>query len=451
MITQTNAPNGPSLLPFKPAEFPAIFRYVLGIVEGDVWKQRYLLATLPCVSAYADRLRAKYFIGEEVHAPLFQVMVVGAQASGKSYIRRVKETIMKRLEDADDAERIKCQRYKELSSKEREKMAAPSSVFRMLTASVSQASIQKGAGNMKLRYDDYLSFFYFSEEGTLLATSNRSSWSNMQEVFRCGFDFGSKFGNDRAHADSSSMRVEVRLNLLLSTTPSGIAELIDRRQVEQGTPSRIIPVFIDEPIGAKPPRIHPVTAEGMQQVDAVLDALWEETFKSENELRPEHWEDMAWLFPSMEKWCENQRKNAIEYQTRSYDSLYRRASVIGFRGSMLLSYLYHLDNQLFPKKIRSERWIRARVREFYIWLSDYVLSTTYFYWGEQMEAAMKTGDISAKKSKDLFSVLPNEFTTESLKYAMEKMGMKTEPKVRLSQWRSSHLILSEGNVHRKIS
>ena len=149
--------------------------------------------------------------------------------------------------------------------------------------------------------------------------------------------------------------------------------------------------------------------------------------------------------------CENQRKNAIEYQTRSYDSLYRRASVIGFRGAMLFSYLYHLDNQLFPKKIRSERWIRARVKEFYIWLADYVLSTTYFYWGEQMEAAMKAVDISGKKSKDLFSVLPNEFTTENLKYAMEKMGLKTEPKVRLSQWRSSHLILSEGNVHRKIS
>ena len=451
MLTQKNALNGPSLLPFKPTEFPVVFKEVLSMVEGEEWKQRYLLATLPCVSAYADRLRSKYFIGEEVHAPLFQVMVVGAQASGKSFIRRLNQTLMKKLEDADDAERIESQHYKELSNKEREKMAAPSSVFRCLTASVSQASLQKGAGNMKLRYDDYLSFFYFSEEGTLLATSNRSSWSNMQEVFRCGFDLGAKFGNDRAHSDSSSMRVEVRLNLLLSTTPSGIAELINKRQVEQGSPSRIIPVFINEPIGAKPPRIHPVTDEGMQHVNAVLDALWEETFRSEHELGPERWEDMNWLFPTIRKWCEEQRLRAIDLQMRSYESIFRRASVIGFRGAMLFYHLYHLDDMLFPDRAYSDRWVRTHVKSFFLWLANYVLGAVFGNWGEAMESAMNDNSLIINRSNDLFSILPSEFSTELLAQTMQKLGQKTNPKVRLSTWRAEGRITSDGKQHRKIS
>ena len=451
MLKTKNISIGEASLPFSAGAFPVVFRELLCMIEDEKWQQRYLLAALPCVASYADRLRANYFIDGEVHAPLFQVAVVGPQASGKGYLRRVNQLLMKKLEAADGEERMAVQRHNDLPAKEREKSPAPDACIRYLTSSPSQAFVQKMAGNQLKRYGDFLSVFYMSEEATLLARSNRSAWSNLEEIMRTGFDLGARFGNDRAYADASSLRVEVRLNMLYSTTPSGMSELFTNRQVEQGSASRVILVPIDDEIVARPAKMKQPSAEGKHRIDALLEALWDDTFASENELRPEHWEDMRWLFPTIESWCESQRKNAIEYQTRSYDSLYRRASVIGFRGAMLFSYLYHVDNRLFAKKTRSDRWIRSRVRELYTWLADYVLRTSYAYWGEQMEAAMKTGDFSGKKSKDLFSMLPEEFSTESLKYAMQKMGMKTEPKVRLSQWRSSHLILSEGNVHRKIS
>lgn len=442
------SPKGQPNIPFSVKDFPVGIREILECVDDERWRARYLLASFPCIASYAERVRAKYAFSDEIHTPLFDVVVVGYPASGKSFIRKLADQVMAPIEKADDEERRTLQAYRDVvTPKKKGDIDKPLTCIRCLTASTSQAAIQKYAADTYQRYGDYLPFFYLSEEATMLARSNKTDWCNMQEIMRLGFDFGSKFGNDRAHADCSSIKVEVRMNMLLSTTFTGVDKLFTPSQIEQGTVSRFIPIFLEEEIGALPPRIRSMKEEKKEKLSSMLLALREKTFKSENELQNECWIDMSWLFRDVEKWCEAHRQRAIELESRSYESFYRRASVIGFRGAMLFYYLYLVESELFPQSPRTKKWIRKKVRALYFWLSDYVVGENYLRWGEKLDNIICRVESPVKASNSILAQLPAEFSREELDLKMKLSGSKTDPKVRISQWKAKGLILETSKFY----
>lgn len=441
--------NGQNILPMRVQDFPAALRAVLNGVKEDEWQQRYLLGALPCLAAYADRIRAKYPYGEETHAANLYTLVVGHQASGKSYIRRIVAALMTPFKNVSDEERRKEDLFREekRNRKKSELSAEPHPCIRELSSSVTQAAIQMYAANMKRRYGDFLSFFYLNEEATLIARGNGTPFSNMREVMRLGFDYGSEFGNSRAHADCISSLVQVRMNALLATTYSGLNELFPRSEVDQGSVSRYMLVKIDDAIDAPPAETRPIGEEEKQAIQKVLNCLMEETITPSGELHEEIWLDMSWLFPDIHKWNGAAREKAAELGSQSYKSLSNRASVMGFRGAMLLYYLYHIDNQLFQTRNRTEAWIRKRVKKFYHWLATYALESNFDFWGGEMDDLMIRYSRGRRPESKLFRALPQEFSAEMLQSKQEELGQKTDVKVRVSQWKAKGLILETSKFH----
>lgn len=445
--------KGQNVLPMRINDFPAGLREVLNTVKGEEWQQRYLLGTLPCLGSLAERVRARYCFGDEIHALLFHVAVVGHQSSGKGFAKRVSNLLMNDFYLADASEREKKQRYLEaakIKRKSAEQPEDPLACPRRLQSSASQAFLQVAASNAYRRYGDYLSFFFFNEEATLFARGNQSSWSNLQEIMRLGFDFGSSFCNDRAHPDSPCNSVEIRLNILFCTTNTGIRRVFTDEQVDQGAVSRFILVRMPDELGMKPAECLRMTEMDRRRLDMVVEKLKADTFVDENTLNDEIFVDMDWLYPDVRRFCEKMRLRAVELGSLAHDLFYRRASSIAFRGATLIYYMYRIENELFPEKSRSEKWIKKKTKAFYLWLADYILCNNVDYWGETLEAISQQGP-RANSPKNLLNKLPKEFSTDLLADMLRSLGQSTPPKVRICVWKRDGLIEEIGEkLYRKI-
>lgn len=443
--TQISAVQTATRLPVKPSDLPAAIATEVSRVTGDVWQVRYFFSLLPCLAAYADRLRGRYTFGDEVHAANHYVFVVGPTASGKGFLRRLYMDLMYLFCEASDCER-------NLEEEYRQKMRAggkgpkpenPHACIREFTGSVSQAAIQQSAANCMDRYGDALSFFYFSEEATSLAKGNRLNFSNMSEIMRLGFDFGTRFGNTRAHADCSARTVNIRMNALLSSTYSGMRELFTPREADQGSTLRYIFLELDDPIDAPPADTKPMSMEEKKRLDKVLRAMMGETHSDDGELQPEIWLDMSWLYPDVKKWCAAAQKRAEELRSVPYRNSSRRASVIAFRASMLLYHLYHIDNKLFDDVSRDEEWIRKKVKIMYKWMASYILESGYRLFGEDLERELEKAT-KGRNFKELLDFLPNEFSREKLVEISQAKGYTNKVSVRLSQWKKEGKIKEIG-------
>lgn len=443
--TQITAAQSATRLPVKPSDLPAAIATEVSRVTGDVWQVRYFFSTLPCLAAYGDRLRGRYAFGDEVHAANNYVFVVGPSASGKGFLRSLYQELMYLFCDASDQER-------NLEEEYRQKMRAggkgpkpdnPHSCIREFTGSISQAAIQQSAANCMDRYGDALSFFYFTEEATSLAKSNRVNFSDMSEIMRLGFDFGTRFGNTRAHTDCSARTVCIRMSALMSSTYSGMRQLFTPREADQGSTLRYIFLELDDPIDAPPSETRQITEEEKNRLDKVLRTLMAETFTEEGKLQPEVWLDMSWLYPDVKKWCDAAQKRAEELRSIPYRNSSRRASVIAFRASMLLYHLYHLDNQLFDDINRDEEWIRKKVKIMYKWMASYILESGYRLFGEEMERELENAT-KGRNFKELLDFLPAQFSRQQLVDISQAQGYTNKVSVRLSQWKKEGKIKEIG-------
>lgn len=449
--TQISAVQSATRLPVKLGDLPAAIATEVSRVTGDVWQVRYFFSMLPCLAAYGDRLRGRYAFGDEVHAANNYVFIVGPSASGKGFLRKLYIDLMYLFCEASDIER-------NLEEEYRQKMRAggkglkpenPHACIREFTGSVSQAAIQQSAANCVDRYGDALSFFYFTEEATSLAKSNRVYFSDMSEIMRLGFDFGSRFGNTRAHADCSARTVSIRLNALMSSTYSGMRQLFTPREADQGSTLRYIFLELNDPIDAPPSETRQMTKDEKNRLDKVLRTLMAETFTEEGKLQPEIWLDMSWLYPDVKKWCTAAQKRAEELRSIPYRNSSRRASVISFRASMLLYHLYHIDNKLFDDVIRDEEWIRKKVKIMYKWMASYILESGYRLFGEDMERELEKAT-KGRNFKELLDFLPTEFSRQQLVEISQAKGYTQKVSVRLCQWKKEGKVTEIGKkLYRK--
>ena len=453
MTQQINPVQSSIRIPIRTNDLPTVIASEVSRVTGDVWQVRYFFSMLPCLAAYADRLRGTDACGDEVHAANNYVFVVGPSASGKGFLRNLYREFLYLFCEASDKERQLEEEYRQQmrAGGKKEKPMNPHACIREFTGSVSQAAIQQSAANCMDRYGDALSFFYFTEEATSLARSNRVDFSNMSEVMRLGFDFCTRFGNTRAHSDCCARTVSIRMNALMSSTYSGMRQLFTPREADQGSTLRYIFIELNDPIDAPECVVKPMAEDEKARLDRVLRALYNETFSEENKLMPEIQVDMSWLFPEVKKWCAAAQKRAEELRSIPYRNSSRRASVISFRASMLLYHLYHLDNQLFEDVNRDEEWIRRKVKTMYHWMASYILESGYRLFGEEMERELENAT-KGRNFKELLDFLPAQFSRQQLVEISQSKGYTQKVSVRLCQWKKEGKVTEIGKkLYQKIT
>ena len=434
----------------KDHELPEIIRQIV----GNAPKNRKVAAFIACLAALCamcPRVRLKYFFDSRLSALLLQVLIEGAQSSGKSFAADIEGLIMNdTLKARDKAMRRLEQEYRDKKKRRKanEKLEEePETTIRVVPPTISKTVLTKRADMYERVFGDTLTFWMFAEELAQVTDAGKNGYSNLRTIMRTAYDLGSEFGIDFASDNSYSAIVDINICSMFCATPSAIDDYFDKKAIEGGNITRTILCRLDETLGEDGAIFTPYTPEQKAHIDRMLKRLMDETYDADGGLMPTVQLDTAWLDKTVCAWVRAKGKEASLSGSRSLDVFRKRSSVSAFRVAALCQYLYELENTLSPEVIQK------RVRHIYLFMADYILDGMLERWGKRFE------ELNTKRENEnrpgprniLYDQLTDTFNREQLRALLEQQGKATPVKVFLSQWKKLRVIEEvEKDVFRKL-
>lgn len=450
----------------KDHELPEIIRQVV----GNAPKNRKVAAFIACLAALCamcPRVRLKYFFDSRLSALLLQVLIEGAQSSGKSFAADIEGLIMNdTLKARDKAMRRLEQEYRDKKKRRKanEKLEEePETTIRVVPPTISKTVLTKRADMYERVFGDTLTFWMFAEELAQVTDAGKNGYSNLRTIMRTAYDLGSEFGIDFASDNSYSAIVDINICSMFCATPSAIDDYFDKKAIEGGNITRTILCRLDESIGEDGAIFTPYTPEQKAHIDRMLKRLMDETYDADGGLMPTIQLDTAWLDKTVCAWVRAKGKEASLSGNRALDVFRKRSSVSAFRVAALCQYLYELEAE--ENKIDhvwsmrsgvalSPEVIQKRVRHIYLFMADYILDGMMERWGKRFE------ELNTKRENEnrpgprniLYDQLTDTFSREQLRAVLEQQGKATPVKVFLSQWKKLRVIEEvEKDVYKKLN
>ena len=445
----------------KDHELPEIIRQIVGNAPKNR-KVAAFMATVGPLCAMCPRVRLKYFFDSRLSALLLQVLIEGAQSSGKSFAADIEGLIMNdTLKARDKAMRRLEQEYRDKKKRRKanEKLEEePETTIRVVPPTISKTVLTKRADMYERVFGDTLTFWMFAEELAQVTDAGKNGYSNLRTIMRTAYDLGSEFGIDFASDNSYSAIVDINICSMFCATPSAIDDYFDKKAIEGGNITRTILCRLDETLGEDGAIFTPYTPEQKAHIDRMLKRLMDETYDADGGLMPTVQLDTAWLDKTVCSWVRAKGKEASLSGSRSLDVFRKRSSVSAFRVAALCQYLYELelkDESLKLKEVGklTEESIHKRVRQIYLFMADYILDGMMERWGKRFE------ELNTKRENEnrpgpkniLYDQLTDTFNREQLRALLEQQGKATPVKVFLSQWKKLRVIEEvEPNVFRKL-
>ena len=449
----------------KDHELPEIIRQIV----GNVPKNRKVAAFIACLAALCamcPRVRLKYFFDSRLSALLLQVLIEGAQSSGKSFAADIEGLIMNdTLKARDKAMRRLEQEYRDKKKRRKanEKLEEePETTIRVVPPTISKTVLTKRADMYERVFGDTLTFWMFAEELAQVTDAGKNGYSNLRTIMRTAYDLGSEFGIDFASDNSYSAIVDINICSMFCATPSAIDDYFDKKAIEGGNITRTILCRLDETLGEDGAIFTPYTPEQKAHIDRMLKRLMDETYDADGGLMPTVQLDTAWLDKTVCSWVRQKGKEASLSGNKALDVFRKRSSVSAFRVAALCQYLYQLEakenmvDHIWSTRsggILSPEVIHKRVRQIYLFMADYILDGMLERWGKRFE------ELNTKRENEnrpgpkniLYDQLTDTFNREQLRALLEQQGKATPVKVFLSQWKKLHVIEEiEPNVFRKV-
>ena len=196
----------------KDHELPEIIRQVV----GNAPKNRKVAAFIACLAALCamcPRVRLKYFFDSRLSALLLQVLIEGAQSSGKSFAADIEGLIMNdTLKARDKAMRRLEQEYRDKKKRRKanEKLEEEQeTTIRVVPPTISKTVLTKRADMYERVFGDTLTFWMFAEELAQVTDAGKNGYSNLRTIMRTAYDLGSEFGIDFASDNSYSAIVDI--------------------------------------------------------------------------------------------------------------------------------------------------------------------------------------------------------------------------------------------------
>ena len=452
----------------KDHELPEIIRQVV----GNAPKNRKVAAFIACLAALCamcPRVRLKYFFDSRLSALLLQVLIEGAQSSGKSFAADIEGLIMNdTLKARDKAMRRQEQEYRDKKKRRKanEKLEEePETTIRVVPPTISKTVLTKRADMYERVYGDTLTFWMFAEELAQVTDAGKNGYSNLRTIMRTAYDLGSEFGIDFASDNSYSAIVDINICSMFCATPSAIDDYFDKKAIEGGNITRTILCRLDESIGEDGAIFTPYTPEQKAHIDRMLKRLMDETYDADGGLMPTIQLDTAWLDKTVCSWVRAKGKEASLSGNRALDVFRKRSSVSAFRVAALCQYLYELEMSNSPqdgltgvaghtaKGGLTTEVIRKYVKQIYLFMADYILDGMLERWGKRFE------ELNTKRENEnrpgprniLYDQLTDTFNREQLRAVLEQQGKATPVKVFLSQWKKMRVIEEiEKDTFRKV-
>lgn len=434
----------------KEAEMPPIIREIM----LNAPKNRKLASMIACLSplaALCSRVRLHYCYDTRPSALLLQVLIEGAQSSGKSFAADIESLIMdETLKARDKAMRRVEQDYREKKKRRKanEKLEEePETTIRVIPPTISKTVLTKRADMFDRVYGDTLTFWMFAEELALVTDAGKNGYSNLRTIMRTSYDLGSLFGIDFASDSSYSAIVDINICSMFCATPAALDEYFDKKAIEGGNITRTILCRLEDDLGEDGAIFKPYTSDQRASIKKMLDRLMNETYDGDGGLKPTVDLDMAWLDKTVQHWVRTKAKEATLNGSQALDVFRKRSSVSAFRIAALCQYLYMMENGL------SADAVRKYVKQIYLFMADYILDGMLSRWGKRFEALNDKRETDRKPGpKDcLFDQLTDTFTREQLNVLIEQKGKTTPTTVFLSKWKKYRVIeMVDKNTFRKL-
>ena len=434
----------------KDKDLPPVIREIVTNAPSSR-KIPAFVASLSPLCALCPRVRLKYFYDTRPSALLLQVLIEGAQSSGKSFAADIESLIMdKTLKAHDKAMRRIEQEYREKKKRRKanEKLEEePKTTIRVVPPTISKTVLTKRADMFERVLGDTMSFWMFAEELAQVTDAGKNGYSNLRTLMRTAYDLGSLFGIDFASDNSYSAIVDINICSMFCATPAAIDEYYDRKAIEGGNITRCIVCKMDDSLGEEGAIFTAYSAEQQAVIDSTLQKLMDMTYDGDGKLQPVVELDMSWLDKTVCKWVKEKAREATLSGSKALDVFRKRSSVSAFRVASLCYYLYMLDEQL------TEDTIRRRVSQIYHYMAEYILAGMLARWGVQFENLNAKRELENKQEDKpmLFDQLTEVFTREQLKLQIEKQGLTTPYRVFLYQWKRLRVIEGiDKNTFKKI-
>ena len=436
----------------KDKDLPPVIREIVSNAPQNR-KIPAFIASLSPLCAMCPRVRLHYYYDTRPSALLLQVLIEGAQSSGKSFAADIESLIMdKTLKARDKAMRRLEQEYRDKKKRRKanEKLEEePQTTVRVVPPTISKTVLTKRADLYERVLGDTLTFWMFAEELAQVTDAGKNGYSNLRTIMRTSYDLGSLFGIDFASDNSYSAIVDINICSMFCATPAALDEYFDKKAIEGGNITRTILCKIDDDLGEDGAIFIPYTSEQRSTIDTMLARLMNETYDNDGGLQPTVDLDMSWLDKTVCKWVRGKGNEATLSGSQALDVFRKRSSVSAFRIAALCQYLYMQEESMsvVPDNIR------RFVKQIYLYMAEYILQAMLDRWGKRFEElnAKREAELKPGPKENLFDQLTETFTREQLNLLIEKQGKVTPDKVFINRWKKLRVIeIIDKNTFRKV-
>ncbi len=413
--------------PPLPSRLPPLIRLLVSKTP-DIYRPAVASAVFPSLATHLWRTRFKYIDNVEHEATLMNVLMAGSGA-GKSCITAPIDCIMADIRERDAVSIEKERKWKEeMNTKgaNKDKKARPDGIV----IQEVDADMTNAAFVMRLAESDG-HFLYVKmnevDQFDALRTSGRSK--SQFQIMCLAFDPGNQYGQTRVGTQSVSARVCIRFNWNASTTIAKGRKYF-RNVLTDGPISRINFCTIPEqPIGAPMPKYGTYDDAFKVELKPYIDRL--------NAARG--LVDCPQVTALAKKLCEENATFSQLCQSRVYENLSFRATVIAFLKAMVL---YVAQGGTWDKTCE----------DFIRWSLRYDMWCKMRFFGDDMAAETGGQVTSPKTPRSLLSLLPEKFTYEEAVAVRRKAGLKSDgAKNMLRTWRNRGFIdTADNETYRKV-
>ena len=440
----------------KDKDLPPVIREIVSNAPQNR-KIAAFVASVSPLCAMCPRVRLHYYYDSRPSALLLQVLIEGAQSSGKSFAADIESLIMdKTLKARDKAMRRLEQEYRD--KKKRRKATErleeePETTIRVVPPTISKTVLTKRADLYERVLGDTLTFWMFAEELAQVTDAGKNGYSNLRTIMRTSYDLGSLFGIDFASDNSYSAIVDINICSMFCATPAALDEYFDKKAIEGGNITRTVLCKLADDIGEEGALFIPYSREQRARIDSMLTRLMDATYAGDGSLRPTVELDMSWLDKTVCHWVREKGKEASLSGSQALDVFRKRSSVSAFRIAALCQYLYVMEDNGRMNATGIDATIQRRVRQIYLYMAEYILHGMLERWGAKFEELNSKREAAQKAGPKeiLFDQLTDTFTREQLNLLIEKQGKVTPDKVFLSRWKKLKVIeVIDKNTFRKL-
>lgn len=314
-------------------QLPPVFKEFVSIVPRD-FRRAAIVALLPMLGTLGSRLRARYLDGV-IQSPSFQCEIEAPMASGKSFVSRIYDYVMKDVLAEDEENRAKEEAYDEKVRRAKNAKEQPDPESYMVRLLGAKVSISKLMDRLAAAHGLHV-FTYTDEVANVLDGIQSGKYGDIRALLRNAFD-NQRFSQEYKSENSSKKMCRVFYNTLHCGTPAEYKKLY--KNVEDGTVTRITFATLPDQAFKKMPRFKELTDKQKRDVDRAIARI-SGVSVIKGKVQPEYPLEMQFLNEWADRWLERMRRLSADFDNRSLDTFRRRSAVVGFRAGMLAYYLY---------------------------------------------------------------------------------------------------------------